>query len=408
MIVWTSVVTDNRVLREATALVDAGHQVHIIGKDVPVEFVPPAGVTVESASGSSALKRASGSATAQRMSVPVRAARWVLMPQHIAAAHRSWVDQARARVQPGTFDVIHAHDFTALPLAAELAGQAGVPYVYDTHEYWYGRSPSGRPTPLRRRADRRTERALGSAAAAVITVGDGIADQLKADFGWDVTVVRNTFPENVAPAGATAPGSEVVPSAAPTGVVYAGRVGEHRDLEVVAKAAPLLAPLRVTVVGPADATFRSGFVGGSIELLDSLTVDGVTELLRSQGVALVTLAGRGENHRLAMPNKLFHAVHAGVPVVAANVEHLARIVTRYELGTLYEPGDVDSLVAAVRDVVARYPLFVAGVRAAASELSWTRDAQRLVGVYAALASREPARTREQSTTSLRPRQSGSR
>jgi hypothetical protein len=38
MLVATSVATDTRVLREARALVSEGHEVQIIGKDVPQGF----------------------------------------------------------------------------------------------------------------------------------------------------------------------------------------------------------------------------------------------------------------------------------------------------------------------------------------------------------------------------------
>ena len=388
MIVWTSVVTDTRVLREATTLVAAGHAVHIIGKDVPADFVPPVGLTVEGATGTSTLKRAAGSAVqvgpSRTLSPPVRLARWALLPNHVAASHRSWVKQARVLARRTVFDVVHAHDFTALPLAAELAAEAGVPYVYDTHEYWFGRSRSGRPSPLRRRIDRRSEHRLGGKAAAVITVGDGVAAQLRSDFGWDVTVVRNSFPTSDPPLAQVA--------AVPTGLVYAGRIGEHRDLETVAAAAPAVAPLRVTIVGPADPTFLAGFAAQSVDVLEALPVAEVTELLRSQGLALVAHDGHSVNHRLAMPNKLFHAVHAGVPVVAVATEELAQLVRTYGIGTLYEAGDARSLVAAVREAVARYPELVAAVQSAAPELSWASDAARLVEIYARLESPGPDRS----------------
>ncbi len=38
MLVWTGVSTDTRVLREATALVAAGHEVHLIGRDDIIPF----------------------------------------------------------------------------------------------------------------------------------------------------------------------------------------------------------------------------------------------------------------------------------------------------------------------------------------------------------------------------------
>lgn len=382
MLVWTDVATDNRVLREAETLVAAGHSVHIVGRHVPEEFQPGPGITVSSAGGSSALKRAAGDRTSRPLPAPARAARWVLLPTHVASAHRAWVQRARADAAGRTFDVVHAHDFTALPLGAELARERGVPLVYDTHEYWYGRPASGRPTPLVRRRERIEEARLGSTAAAVITVGQGIADQLNALHGWrDVTVVRNTFPPD--------PGDPALRTPAlpdrPTGAVYAGRIDPDRDLETVVAAAVELAPLTITLVGPVDQTYLAQLDAGPTQVLPAVGVAEVDRLLRGAGLALVTLTGRGDNHRLAQPNKLFHAIRAGVPVVAADIEQLAQVVRQYGIGTLYRPGDAQSLAGAVREAVRRYPELLEAVGAAADELSWTRDGAALVGVYTRLA-----------------------
>jgi glycosyltransferase involved in cell wall biosynthesis len=99
----------------------------------------------------------------------------------------------------------------------------------------------------------------------------------------------------------------------------------------------------------------------------------------------VTQSDRWLNHRLTLPNRLFQAVAVGVPVVASDVGELAATVRRHRLGTLYRPGDPQSLVAAAREAVRTYPELLATVGAAASELSWERDAQALLAVYATLA-----------------------
>lgn len=376
MLVWTNVANDARVLREATTLAEAGHPVHVVGRDVPAGFAPPTGVTVSSAGGTSALKRAAGS-SADRRSAPLRAARWALLPAHVAAAHRAWVEAAAVDARAREFDVVHAHDFTALPMGAGLARERGLPYVYDTHEFWPGRPRQGRPTPWLRRREMSEERRLGSAAAAVLTVGPGLADQLRSAYGWrHVTVVRNSFPARTG-AGRALP---ELP-AEPHGAVYAGRIAAFREIETIVRAAPRLAPLAVTLVGPADPTYLAGLARGRTSVLDPVPVAEVDDLLRREGLALVTHSDRWVNHRLALPNKLFHAVHAGVPVVATDVDELGGVVRAHGIGTLYRPGDADDLVRAVREAVARYPELVAAVARAAPELSWGRDAQALLGVY---------------------------
>ena len=91
--------------------------------------------------------------------------------------------------------MVHAHDFTALEVGDELARGRGVPLVYDSHELWSGRPRVGRPTPLQARRERAREAEIGSRAAAVITVGEGVAGALREAYWWQhVHVVRNTFP----------------------------------------------------------------------------------------------------------------------------------------------------------------------------------------------------------------------
>ncbi len=237
MLVATSVATDTRVLREAGALADAGHEVHVIGKDVPEGFAPEhPGVTVSSGGARSPLRPGRGASEGSlsaRGSLPVhlRLARWALLPQHRNAAFGSWSAAAVADARGRRFDAVHAHDFTALEAADTLAREAGVPLVYDSHELWAGRPREYRPTPLQDRREARREREIGARAAAVITVGDGVADALRTRYGWDhVVVVRNTFPDP----GPDAPAA-VSP---PVGAVYAGRIAAYRDLEAIAAAAP--------------------------------------------------------------------------------------------------------------------------------------------------------------------------
>jgi hypothetical protein len=110
-------------------------------------------------------------------------------------------------------------------------------------------------------------------------------------------------------------------------------------------------------------------------------LDEITDLYHHWGVALVTLDDRSLNHRLALPNKLFHAVHAGVPVVAADLPELRRVVSHYGLGALYRPGDPHSLVRAVRTIAAEYETFSVAVRRAMGALCWERDAAVLRKVY---------------------------
>ena len=78
MLVWTGVATDTRVLREASALVAAGHRVHVIGRAVPADFVPPDGVSVQSCG-----VAPSAQTRTRELTGFERLGRWALLPVHV-------------------------------------------------------------------------------------------------------------------------------------------------------------------------------------------------------------------------------------------------------------------------------------------------------------------------------------
>lgn len=371
MLVATSVATDTRVLREAATLVAAGHQVHIIGKSVPTDFVPEPGITISSVGSSSVFGEQVKQQQPSRKPAPyLRLARWLLLPQHRNSAFGRWAGGALADGRDREYDVVHAHDFTALRAGAELARHRDVPLVYDSHELWSGRVRMHRPTPVQGWREGREEARLGASAVAVITVGDGVADALRRRYGWThLHVIRNSFP--------TAAGS---PPAAPVGAVYAGRLAPHRELETIARASREL-PIPVTLIGPADETWLASYDAGAAAIQAPVTVDAVTGLLQQAGIALVTISDASANQRLAMPNKIFQAVAAGVPVVATDVGELAHLVRQHHLGTLYRIGDANDVVRAVRELISDYELWCRRVAKAQETLSWDADAARLVRIY---------------------------
>lgn len=415
MLVTTDVAHDSRVMREAVALAGQGHAIHIVGKDVPAQWIPPRGITVESVTGGSGFNRppAAAGASAATAGAPSaassraglsssvrRVARWVLLPQHRQRVWRTWSANAEAAVGDRKFDVVHAHDFNVLRLAARLADSSGAKLVYDSHEWWSGRERHGRPTPLERARERRIEQELVRRADAVLTVSDGIAERLGKWRGGEAKVVRNTFPirhaADSAPGAGASEGSaapmasseitHVSLSLRPTGVVYAGRIGPERDLETLIPAAAA-AGLDAVLMGPADHEYlpRIEAAFSNVRIEAARPIDEVDDVLRRAGISVVTLTDTCENHRLALPNKVFHAVRAGVPVVAADLPELRRLVTQYGLGRLYRPSDVASMRTALEQVVNDYPRLCEQVAQARGDLSWERDAAVLVGVYESLA-----------------------
>jgi glycogen(starch) synthase len=227
------------------------------------------------------------------------------------------------------------------------------------------------------------EAKLGSRAAAVITVGESIAQSMRNKRGLNnVFVVRNSFPSD-----GDQSKKVVTP---PKGIIYAGRIDAYRELEVTMDVAGKIT-LPICWMGEHENQWSASHVPRArklgIEVLASQPIASVTEAMQNTGLVFVTHSNQFESHRLALPNKLFHAVHAGVPVIATDVTELAGVVHRYDIGELYEPGNPKSMEEAISRAISRHSELIANVKAARAELSWDRDAQVLRDIYSDIMSK---------------------
>jgi glycogen(starch) synthase len=351
MLVQSGVFDDARVRREVETLADDGHRITVVGARQSGLRAPlPAEVIFVSEGGAGSRRLDRGWR---------RVARWLLLPEY----RRDTIRQARLI----DFDVVHCHDYPTL--AAGLALADGRPVIYDSHECWYGRLRHGRPEPGRRLRQLRSERRMVARCEAVITVSAELEEWIVRHLAPRQTVVvQNSFPL-VAP----------VPEAptSPAGIVYAGRISAGRDLAAAFEASfPPGLPL--TLVGPVEAGFS---IPAGIRYEGVMEIDEIPSVLAAHGLALVSLEDTCLNHRLALPNKVFQAVASGVPVVAADLPALGRLVREHGLGTLYRPGDPESLSAAAADAVSRYDELKEQVIIAQRALAWESDARRLRSVY---------------------------
>lgn len=364
MIVKSGVTDDARVLREARSLVTEGHEVEIIGdRPGPTTGEHPFAITW-ARPGPSMTER-------MRRSALARPARWMLLPEHRRREEAAFA-RAVGALDVAPADVVHAHDLTGLVPGAQIAEGLGALLVYDSHECWSGRRMLGRPTPIADRRSRALEARLGDRADEVVTISDPLADWFRSTFGWRrITVVRNTFPVR-----RDSPERRPAPST----LLYAGRIGEDRDLATAAAAAPEL-PVPLDILGGGDGRVIDALTRSGVSVREAVPIAQMDDELHSAGLSLVSLADNQLNHRIALPNKLFQAVQVGVPVVAADLPAIAGIVHSHGIGTLYRPGDARSLVTATEAAIDRYATLSANVLTAQDALSWERDAERLADVY---------------------------
>lgn len=375
MLLHKSVEHDSRVRREGRALVGAGHEVVVLHA--------PRGAGLGEELDGFGLRAVTLPGWARGLPAVVR--RGLLVLAFVRAVRR---------VRP---DAVHAHDVAMLGPGAVGARLTGARLVYDSHEYAVG-------VPYRERLwawlVSTLERVLIGRADAVITVSDGIAERLRERYGLSetpVVVVRNlpdpeeTDPEFEAPDLRAELG---IAAEAPL-VLHLGAVAWDRGGETLVRAVARVPDAHLLFLGADDSGFAAGLeevardegIADRVHFRPSVPVGQIRAYTRQASVGITLLEDTCDNHRLALPNKLFEYLAAGVSVVASDLSEMRRALAGRPATALVDPADPASVAAGIeamlRDAVEIPP----------SPFEWEEDARRLVDLYARLG--QPAARRAQ-------------
>jgi glycosyltransferase involved in cell wall biosynthesis len=144
----------------------------------------------------------------------------------------------------------------------------------------------------------------------------------------------------------------------------------------------------------ADGAFADGLrdlgrglgLDGRLHFHPPVALAGLLSFTSQADVGVSLLEDTCENHRLALPNKLFEYLSAGLPVVVSDLPEMSRLVGQRGVGWTTDPGDPTDIARVL--TVALEDRKDEGlherVRDAAAELNWPHERSRLTGLYAAL------------------------
>ncbi len=288
--------------------------------------------------------------------------------------------------------VIHAHDFRMVGIAVRAAQRAAavgnrVPrVVYDAHEFLPGLEESREflagnswyEASHIRRADR------------IVTVSDPLADLLLDHHGLErrpsVTLnapeaaARTIDPDFTQDVRSDCGLADDVPL-----LVYSGGVAARRGLDVVIQGLAELPGVHLAIIAnrdPAgraliDATAAESQVTDRVHVLDFVPRERIIQHLRTADVAVHPMIHLA-NHEIALPNKFFDYVYAGLPMVVSDVRHLAQVVDDNGLGRSFPARDPAAFAAATRAVLADLPAYRRAVADCPLRDDWTWEAQRPV------------------------------
>jgi len=383
MTVTNGVTHDSRVLREAGALSRLGFQVSILGMAREIGVAPS-----EGRSGFRIL-----------LCRKWRATRWLeekegkawQIPHKILEGLQYLIFSRRAEG-----DIIHAHDLDALPSAFLAARRCRAKLIYDSHELYLEQWPrnslpafSSFFLPLLRSV----EGFLIRRADATIAVSESIAGQLAERYGIPPPLVlRSCAP---LPSGeGNAPSLRRLLSL-PQGnlmVLHTGSLNPRgRALKELALAfRRLQSSIHLVFLGEGqmerdlrNLALEEG-LSGRVHFLRPVPPEQLIATMKEADLSAVMMKVEGSlNNFYSLPNKLFEAIAAGLPVVASDLPEIANIVRTYEIGILCNPEDPEDVARAIKEALSppRYATFKANLKRAQQELNWEKESQKLADLY---------------------------
>lgn len=378
--------TDVRVMREATALAQAGYAVTVV--DLERDGSRP---RVEELQG----------VRLKHVVVPGRFKRtrfkpWFLVKMAGMILRGSWT------VASTPAEVYHAHDDTALLACYVAARLHRKPLVFDAHEL-----PLVQPNLTRWRRLTALARAIlrhvTPRSAAVITVSAPIGREMKRLYGARrVELVRN-IPLYVAPISSDRLRASYGLSPDVRIALYQGGLQENRSLEILVRAARYLDPGHmILMMGSGESQpmlerlIREEQVGDRVQIVPPVPYADLLECTASADVGLIVYRGSySPNVQMCLPNKLFEYMMAGVPTVASQLDAVAEILQTYQVGDLVpslEPSDVGRAISALladreRRAAMRYNALAASQRV----FRWEIERETLIALYQSLGPSRAAR-----------------
>jgi glycosyltransferase involved in cell wall biosynthesis len=290
----------------------------------------------------------------------------------------------------------------ALPAASAAAARDRAQYAYDSHEIYMEWRPVLSQPRFLRAVIGRWERRLARSAAAVLTVGQAVADELRGRLGVArVVVVHNCPPRWDPPA---VPEDRIrralsLPAATPIVLCHGGFMA-NRGLEETAEAMlePGLGAAHLVFLG-----YRAAFIepiladarlAGRVHYLPAVSPAEVTPWVAGADVDVMAILPIDMNSRVSTPNKLFESLAAGTPVVSSDLPARRAILLGDPLGplgALCDPASPVSIALAIRSILDatapdRSAMRARVLDAAHRRWNWEIEGERLLDLYRALAS----------------------
>ncbi|MDR2843562.1 MAG: glycosyltransferase [Candidatus Symbiothrix sp.] len=279
-------------------------------------------------------------------------------------------------------DLYLSNDTDSLPanyLAAKIRRK---PLVFDAHEM-FPEMPEVTNRPFVKAVWRSLENSIFPHLQHSYTVCQSIADIYNKKYGINMQVVRNI---PFAQTQAVAP-AKTIDSQGKKVLLYQGAVNIGRGIEWVIDAMPYLDDFIFYVIGDGDVLedlkekVRSMKLENQVVFTGRIPFEQLPAYTACADIGINLLENRGLNYYYALPNRIFDFIRANIPVLTVDFPEIRRIVVHYQIGVLIDRHEPQFLANIFRQMAGQEKN-TTGFATANAELNWENESQVLLNLFA--------------------------
>jgi len=361
---------DNRVLKVSTSLLEAGHDVTVVGlhsNNLPRKEQHRAGFQVERV----------------RMFIPkfrfLTPFKWAELALRISIKYRK-------------FDAWHCNDAEAFAIGLLAKWmRPGLQLIYDCHEFESERN--GKPAWLSRGV-RWMETRYIREAEEVIVVSPSIQAAYESRY-MEHGMQRISLIRNVPHARAHQPVSH--PLRKELGLaedsficIYQGALTINRGIETLLEMAPRLEGSNVHLVfmgyGMLEPEVRRAAEAyANVHFQPAVPYEEVLAYTGDADVGLVSVKPTCLSYLYCLPNKLFESIQAGIPVLVNELPDCVALIEEFEIGARVAADTPEGWYNALIEAESKSPAWkvqaIQGIHSAQQALNWELESTRLKAIY---------------------------
>lgn len=281
------------------------------------------------------------------------------------------------------FNIVVANDLDTLPACFFAAIFKRNKLVYDSHEY-FTEVPELVARPFPKRFWQLIEQIILPYIKFSYTVSESIAETYNKKYNISMQVVRNVpyCIGNII--------TDRIEEKSHKVILYQGSVNIGRGLEQMIDAMEYIDNAQLRIIGDGDIIehlkirIKEKGLENKVKLYGRIPFEYLFEETYKADLGIALEENIGLNYYYSLPNKLFDYIQARVPVLVSPFPEMQKIVRKYEIGTVYDHQDSQSLAKKVNeifDLKNRYQKWKENTDKAALDLCWEKEEIILKEIY---------------------------